>query len=45
MSYDLEQVQTELSDIKEKLYNYLLGSYQKDLDGPEEPAQKKRLNI
>lgn len=40
MSYDLEQIQTELSEIKEKLYNYLLGSYQRDADGPEDPAQK-----
>ena len=40
MSQDLEQVQTELSEIKEKLNNYLLGSYQRDSDGPEEPAQK-----
>jgi len=40
MSYDLEQIQIELSEIKSKLYSYLLGSYQKDPDGPEEAAQK-----
>jgi len=39
-NYDLEQVQLELSEIKEKLYNYLSGSYQRDPDGPEEAAKK-----
>lgn len=40
MSHDLEQVRTELFEIKEKLYSYLLGSYQRDPDGPIEAAQK-----
>jgi len=38
--YDLEQVREELSEVKEKLHSYLLGSYQKDPDGPEEATKK-----
>lgn len=40
VNYDLEYIQVELSEIKEKIYNYLLGSYRRDPGGPEEAAKK-----